>query len=193
MKIELPPSSTVVVCFVLFISAIYLVSSINQRRLIKKQSYEKGLKIERPKPSLGFSMLITQVSLVCFLLLTYIDGWNFASVGLKFEIFPLASLIVGIICYALFVFRLNRTLKALKVIEAVEDESYRVMARLTPRQKLPKILFLIGVCLLNPITEELMFRGILVHQLGIFINNHWLAIALGLLVNVGNHIYQGKL
>jgi hypothetical protein len=38
-----------------------------------------------------------------------------------------------------------------------------------------------------------MFRGILVHQLGILINNNWLAITLGLFVNIGNHIYQGKL
>lgn len=180
-------------CFVLYLSAINLISSINQRWLIKKQSHEKGLKVKRPKSSLGFSMLINQISLVCFLFITYINGWNFTSVGLKFEIFPIVSFIVGIICYIIFVFGLSRILKIWKISEAVEDETYRVMVRLTPRQKLPKVLFLIGVCIFNPITEELMFRGILVHQLGIFINNHWLAITLGLFVNLGNHIYQGKL
>ncbi|MEH2005415.1 CPBP family intramembrane glutamic endopeptidase [Nostoc sp.] len=62
-----------------------------------------------------------------------------------------------------------------------------------PRQKLQKILFMIAVCILNPITEELIFRGVLVHQLGIYINNYYLAIVLGLFVSVGNHIYQGRL
>ncbi|MBE9212850.1 CPBP family intramembrane metalloprotease [Plectonema cf. radiosum LEGE 06105] len=193
MKIELPPSSIIAVCFVLFISAMHLLGGINQRQLIKKQQSEKGLKIERPKPSLGFSILITQISLILFLIVSYKNGWNFTSVGLKFEIFPIISLIVGSICYILFTFGLIIILKILKLLEATEDDTYRVMLRLTPRQKLPKILFLIGVCIFNPITEELMFRGILVHQLGLFINNHLLAIALGLFINLGNHIYQGKL
>jgi membrane protease YdiL (CAAX protease family) len=68
-------------------------------------------------------------------------------------------------------------------------DSYRIAI---PRQKLQKVLLMIDTCILNPVTEELMFRGILVHQLGLYINNHWLAITLGLLVNIGNHIYHRR-
>jgi membrane protease YdiL (CAAX protease family) len=193
VKTELPKSSIFVLGFVLFISAIYLFSSINQRRLIKKQSHEKGLKVIRPKPNFGSSMLTTQIQFVWFLLIFYVDGWNFKSVGIKFEIFPIVSLIFGVICYIIFIFGLSAILRIGKIYEAVEDESYRVMVRLTPRQKLSKVWLMISICIFNPITEELMFRGILVHQLGIFISNHWLAIAFGLFVNIGNHIYQGKL
>lgn len=193
MKTELPPSSLMTICFVLFMSTVYLLSGISQRRLIKKQSREKGLKVERPKASNGSSMLTIQMSLIFFLLTSYNGGWNFTSVGLKFEIAPIISLIVGNICYILFVFALTKILKIFKLLETIEDDTYRVMVRLIPRQKLAKVLLLIGACVFNPITEELMFRGILVHQLGLFLNNNWLAIALGLFVNIGNHVYQGRL
>lgn len=193
MKVELPPSSLVTIYFALFMSTIYFFSGISQRQLIKKQSREKSLKVERPKPSSSYSILIVQITLIIFFSISYNAGWNFTSVGLKIEIAPIISLIVGNICYILFLFALTKILSILKFLEATEDDTYQVMVRLIPRQKLPKILFLISVCIFNPITEELMFRGILVHQLGLFLNNNWFSIVLGLLVNLGNHIYQGKL
>ncbi|BDA76182.1 hypothetical protein CAL7716_103480 (plasmid) [Calothrix sp. PCC 7716] len=193
MKIELPPLNTLVLWFVLFVSAVNVVNSVYQRLLIRKQQKKRYLKIERPKSHFAYPVLYTQIILLVFFTISYNMGWDFLSVGLKFTIFPLASLIVGIICYIIFVLGLNKIFKLLKVSEVLEDETYRVLVRLMPRHKLQKILLLIAICLLNPITEELMFRGILVHQLGIYINNHWLAIAIGLFVNIGNHIYQGKL
>lgn len=167
---------------------MYLYSSISQRKLIKKQR-----KVERPKSSFGFYILWNQISLISFFSITYILGWNAPSVGLKFEILPVASLIIGLICYCIFVLIVNKILNLLRVRQIVEDDAYLVSVRLIPRQKLQRILFLIAVCILNPITEELIFRGVLVHQLGIYINNYYLAISLGLFVTVGNHIYQGRL
>ncbi|MGF1938877.1 MAG: CPBP family intramembrane glutamic endopeptidase [Nostoc sp. ChiQUE02] len=87
----------------------------------------------------------------------------------------------------------NKILNILRVSQIVENDAYLVSVRLIPRQKLQRILFLIAVCILNPITEELIFRGVIVHQLGIYINNYYLAILLGLFVTIGNHIYQGRL
>ncbi|MFW9264702.1 CPBP family intramembrane glutamic endopeptidase [Nostoc sp. CALU 546] len=188
MKTELPPFSNCVIFFVLFLSMMYLYSSIAQRKLIKKQR-----KVERPKSSFGFYILWNQISLISFFSITYILGWDAPSVGLKFEILPVFSLITGLICYYIFVLVVNKILNLLRVSQIVENDAYLVSVRLIPRQKLQRILFLIAVCILNPITEELIFRGVLVHQLGIYINNYYLAIILGLFVTVGNHIYQGRL
>lgn len=193
LKTELPPDSTIVLKIVLFQSVVYILSSLHQRTLIKKQRIEKPTISQRPPSNFAFSALFIQMILVFFLYISYIDGWNFESVGLKFELSPILSLIVAVICYTIFVLGLNKILKVLQVYEDVEDASYRTMLKLIPRQKLQKIIFLLAVWMFNPLTEELMFRGILVHQLGIFINNHWLAIILGLIVNIGNHIYQGRL
>ncbi|MBN3884815.1 MAG: CPBP family intramembrane metalloprotease [Nostoc sp. JL34] len=188
MKTELPPFSNCVLFFVLFLSMMYLYSSIAQRKLIKKQQ-----KVERPKSSFGFLILWNQISLISFFSITYILGWDAPSVGLKFETLPVFSLIIGLICYCTFVLIVNKILKLLRVSQIVEDDAYLVSVRLIPREKLQRILFLIAVCILNPMTEELIFRGVLVHQLGIYINNYYLTIILGLFVTLGNHIYQGRL
>lgn len=188
MKTELPPLTNCVLFFVAVISMVYLYSSIAQRLLIKKQR-----KAERPKFGFGFLILWNQISLISFFSITYIIGWDAPSVGLKLEISPVFSLIIGLICYCIFVLILNKILNLLRVSQIVADDAYLVSLRLMPRQKLQKILFMIAVCILNPITEELIFRGVLVHQLGIYINNYYLAILLGLFVSVGNHIYQGRL
>ncbi|HYW21161.1 MAG TPA: CPBP family intramembrane glutamic endopeptidase [Nodularia sp. (in: cyanobacteria)] len=188
MKTEIPPFSNCVLFFVLFLSMVYLYSSIAQRKSIKKQQ-----KVERPKSGSGFYILCNQISLISFFSITYILGWDAPSVGLKFEILPVFSLIIGLICYCIFVFILNKVLNVLRISQIVENDAYLVSVRLIPRQKLQKTLFWVAVCILNPITEELIFRGVLVHQLGIYINNYYLAILLGLFVSVGNHIYQGRL
>jgi membrane protease YdiL (CAAX protease family) len=188
VKTELPPLSNCVLFFVAFLSMVYLYSSIAQRKLIKKQR-----KSERPKSGFGFFILWNQISLISFFSVTYIIGWDAPSVGLKLEIFPVISLIIGLISYCIFVLVLSKILKLLRVSQIVENDAYLVSVRLMPRQKLQKILFMIAVCILNPITEELIFRGVLVHQLSLYTNNYYLAIFLGLFVSVGNHIYQGRL
>ncbi|WP_392482728.1 CPBP family intramembrane glutamic endopeptidase [Nostoc sp. C110] len=188
MKTELPPLTNCVLFFVAVISMVYLYNSIAQRRLIKKQR-----KAERPKSGFGFYILWNQISLISFFSVTYIIGWDAPSVGLKFEIFPVISLTIGLISYFIFVLVLSKLLKLLRVSQIVENDAYLVAVRLMPRQKVQKILFMIAVCILNPITEELIFRGVLVHQLSLYTNNYYLAFFLGLFVSVGNHIYQGML
>lgn len=188
MKTELPPLTNCVLFFAVVLSMVYLYNSIAQRQFIKKQR-----RAERPKPGFGFYMLWNQISLISFFCITYIIGWDAPSVGLKFEIFPVFSLIIGLGFYCIFVLVLNKILTLLRVSQIVADDAYLVSVRLMPRQKLQKILFMIAVCILNPITEELIFRGVLVHQLSLYTNNYYLAIILGLFVSVGNHIYQGRL
>ncbi|MEH2083262.1 MAG: CPBP family intramembrane glutamic endopeptidase [Nostoc sp.] len=188
MKTELPPLTNYVLFFVVVLSMVYFYNSIAQRQLIKKQR-----RAERPKPGFGFYILWNQISLISFFCITYIIGWDAPSVGLKFEIFPVFSLIIGLSGYCIFVLLLSKVFNLLKISQIVENDAYLVSIRLMPRQKLQKILFMFAVCILNPITEELIFLGVLVHQLSIHTNNYYLAIFLGLFVSLGNHIYQGKL
>nr|WP_322712686.1 CPBP family intramembrane glutamic endopeptidase [Nostoc sp. ChiSLP03a]MDZ8213906.1 CPBP family intramembrane glutamic endopeptidase [Nostoc sp. ChiSLP03a] len=188
MKTELPPLTNCVLFFVFVLSIVYFYNNIAQRKLIKKQR-----RLERPKSGFGFYILWNQISLIFFFCITYILGWDAPSVGLKFKIFPVFSLIIGLVCYCIFVLILSKILNLLRISKIVENDAYLVSVRLMPRQKLQKILFIIAVCVLNPITEELIFRGVLVHQLSIYINNYYLAIFIGLFVSVGNHVYQGRL
>jgi len=77
------------------------------------------------------------------------------------------------------------------VKEELHDQSYETMRRLWPRQIGEKIKAVIAVCLLNPFTEELIYRGVLVYFLGVFIGNFWLAAAIGLAFSLAVHLYQG--
>ncbi|MEH2005417.1 hypothetical protein [Nostoc sp.] len=119
MKTELPPLSNCVLSFVAFLSMVYLYSSIAQRKLIKKQR-----KAERPKSGFGFYILWNQILLISFFSVTYIIGWDAPSVGLKREILPVFSLIIGLICYWIFVLFLNKTLNLLRISQIVEDDAY---------------------------------------------------------------------
>jgi membrane protease YdiL (CAAX protease family) len=49
----------------------------------------------------------------------------------------------------------------------------------------------VAICVLAPVTEELLFRGILVHQLALASGSIAPALAVGLVVNVACHFYQG--
>lgn len=109
-----------------------------------------------PSPPQSISRVLPKVLLICGIgrkssvfCITYILGWDAPSVGLKFEILPVFSLIIGLICYCIFVLILN----LLRISKIVENDAYLVSVRLIPRQKLQKMLFLIAVCVLNPITD----------------------------------------
>lgn len=113
-----------------------------------------------PSPPQSISRVLPKVLLICGIgrkssvfSITYILGWDAPSVGLEFEILPVFSLIIGLICYCIFVLILNKILNLLRISKIVENDAYLVSVRLIPRQKLQEMLFLIAVCVLNPITD----------------------------------------
>jgi hypothetical protein len=64
--------------------------------------------------------------------ITYIIGWDAPAVGLKLEISPVISLIIGLIFYCIFVLVLSKILNLLRVSKIVENDAYLVSVRLMP-------------------------------------------------------------
>ena len=89
----------------------------------------------------------------------------------------------------LFIF--NAGARLLGVANSVNLAAERVMHYLRPRRKADYWRSYIGVCLLNPFVEEIIFRGILVFLLAYTVDNVFLAIAVGLTASIAAHLYQG--
>jgi membrane protease YdiL (CAAX protease family) len=60
-----------------------------------------------------------------------------------------------------------------------------------PRSRIGKYIVAMMVVLFNPIFEETLFRGFLVHNLAIVIENIYLPILVGYIVFISLHLYQG--
>ncbi len=63
--------------------------------------------------------------------------------------------------------------------------------RVWPRQRSLKIVATIFFVVFNPFTEELVMRGILIHQWGLLLGSPAVPIVVGLVLNSLLHWYQG--
>lgn len=142
---------------------------------------------------MGVGMLAWQwLLLLGVLALGVNDGWSYESVGFRDDLPVLISLCCGVCCYIVFLVVLEFLLRVTGTLETVEDGNMAAMASITPRKWFQKICFVIGICVFNPVIEEILFRGILVHQFSLSIGNSTLPIIIGLAANLGNHAYQGR-
>ncbi len=63
--------------------------------------------------------------------------------------------------------------------------------RLWPRGRVAKWFAALFIMVFNPFVEELVMRGILIHQWGLMLGSPVLPIAVGFLLNALLHLYQG--
>ncbi len=193
---QAPAGSLRLVALVLIFGVIHLVVGIKRYRLARAtaQHTPSGRpKLRRQKGSAGHAMLRSQLILAAIIIYTAGSHWNMESVGLVSQWSIARSFAVGFAAYVAFALLLTWLLKATGRLPAVEDNNLRVMVWLWPRARAQKASALVGVCLLNPFIEEFMYRGVLVHQLAYAADALPLALALGLVVNLANHAYQGPL
>lgn len=147
--------------------------------------------LRRANFAIGSLFLRYQLILVCALFFYFDErSWTAESVGLRWDSLEIAFMygtwsyvLLGVALVVIFKLRGNLSMQA--------DNSMATMAYLWPRARRQKIAMVIAVCFFNPITEEIVYRGILVHQLGRALGGYELPLVLGLFVSLGNHAYQG--
>lgn len=146
----------------------------------------------RLTPVHAMRLLGWRLGLVGFLSLTYArGGWSAESVGLASALpLPLA-LLIGVILYGGLALLYDASTKRLDSRADIMQAAFRANASLWPRQRNAKVWAGIAIMVLNPVTEEVLMRGILVHQLGQLTGSPVIPIAVGLVVNGVLHSYQG--
>jgi membrane protease YdiL (CAAX protease family) len=178
---------------VMFLSMLFWIGGIysrQMRRLTPLDLERERPPLRRPSAKTGSRCLRYQLVMVLALWVLYPESWTFSTVGVVGD-FPIADFFVGVFAYGVLILLLHLIFRMGGVHDSQADNSMINMAAIWPREPRQKVAMWIGVCLLNPVTEELMFRGILVYQLSEAIGNTELPLLLGFFVTLANHAYQG--
>jgi membrane protease YdiL (CAAX protease family) len=189
-----PPDSIDLAVAVICLSMLFWIGGIFSRRELAAKSSAQDRErppLRRPSAKTGSRCLRYQLVMVLALWVLYPTSWTFSSVGVRQE-FPIADFFFGVFAYGVLILLLHLIFRMGGVHDSQADNTMINMAALWPREPRQKLAMWIGVCILNPITEELLFRGILVYQLGEAIGNTELAVLLGFFVTLANHAYQGS-
>ncbi len=153
---------------------------------------DRRVPLRRPRGKIGSRFLRFQVALLLVLFVYFNEqSWTAATVGFMQE-FPGADFACGFFAYGLLLLILGLLFRMRGISNEQADNTMNNMAALWPREPRQKLAMTVAVCVINPITEELLFRGILVYQLGLAIGDYELPICLGLVVTLWNHAYQGQ-
>jgi membrane protease YdiL (CAAX protease family) len=139
----------------------------------------------------GLSHLCWQIVLLYWLAATHgMKLWNEESVGASIKVHWLLSFTVGFALYFAFL-GINRIASGLTGTRSeLGLRALQVMGNLWPSRRSAKALALVALCL-NPFTEEMIFRGIMVRQLHELSGSLVLAVAVGLVLCLLVHLYQG--
>ena len=187
-----PPGATTAILIVALICAY----NFFRGQKIRAASAGKTAKarLERPAAGFGLSLLCWQLISAAYLTFEYHrGGWTPASVRFTAGAPTWAAVACGAALYLPFLWLLETALRLAGRFEVADAKNLRLMAFLWPRERGQKRYALFAIAVLNPITEEILFRGILVAQLALVVHSWPLAIAAGLLGTVANHAYQGAL
>jgi membrane protease YdiL (CAAX protease family) len=120
-------------------------------------------------------------------------GLTLESVGVSSRVPPFVALLTGVGEYFLFLWAFGALVAATGASLTFWKAALVANSRILPRDAATRTVVVWTLIVANPIAEELVFRGLLVHQLHHIGAPQWLAIALGLVANVVNHAYQGRL
>ena len=187
-----PPGATTAIAIVALICAYNFYRGSRTPLPVAPGTESRSL--PRPPSGFGWSLLCWQLVSVAYLAFEYHrGGWTAASVRLAAPVPAPVAFVFGCILYAPALFLLTATLKRAGLYEAAEETNLRLMARFWPREPAQKAFAVLAIGGLNPFTEELLFRGILVAQMAAVTHAWPVAIAAGLIATVANHAYQGKL
>jgi membrane protease YdiL (CAAX protease family) len=138
-------------------------------------------------------LVLVQVVLVGGLYSYFMDGgWTLESVGVSSGLSPAIAFVVGLGEFVLF----STAVRLFFYMRGSPLSYWQAILRTNTRfihTKRSQRIAMIGVGLLNPATEELIFRGLLVHQLAITGAPMWFALALAtsLRVVVASFVIEG--
>ncbi len=191
-----PPGALRMTLAVLLIAALYFwggqIVARSRRFAVSAPLTATGRpKLRRGHYRGGYRALQWQVILCLWLWYAYPDQWTWQSVGLKDEVPIALSALIGVSAYGVLLAVLTFAVRCAGDEGKFLDGTVRSMAALIPRAKKQKRLTWTAFCVFNPFIEELLFRGVLVYQTALAAGTAWWPIAVGLVVNIGNHWYQG--
>lgn len=193
---SLPPKSLDLVILSFSLGGLMVWSSLSslRRRGVSGVKPGQRLRLLRSQTTLGFGYFYWQVVLVAIALISLdYDGWNLATVRADSKHHPFYCFLVGLGAYFIFGWSLQAFYEWRGTLQRVKVENLAVLAAIWPRQKKQKRFAWVAVCLLNPLTEEFFFRGLLVSQFDTIIGSAYIPILIGLLINCGYHLYQGQM
>jgi membrane protease YdiL (CAAX protease family) len=90
--------------------------------------------------------------------------------------------------YFLYLYRLFRRGE----LEQQETHINRVGSMIWPQERAQKIPAFIALVILNPLNEELIFRGVLLLMWASVLQSIWLPLLVGLFLHLLAHAYQGR-
>ncbi len=137
-------------------------------------------------------MLLSQ-GLLLFLILSQIAlaTCTWESLGFKRGEPLWAIIFVGFLAYGLT--RVATTLVLSRFMDPLEARrnGLRSIGFLLPRNPAKRCLMIAVICAFNPFTEEVLYRGLLVHQTALLSARPWIPVVLGGVVILLGHAYQG--
>lgn len=118
-------------------------------------------------------------------------AWTFESVGIPEPIRWADTILAGEIAFlAVLLVNLGISLLARRM-RRMRAAAARGNLRPWPRGRAAKWVAGLFIMVFNPIVEELVMRGILIHQWGEMIGSPLLPILIGFFLNAALHLYQG--
>lgn len=146
-----------------------------------------------PRPrGRGLQIFYQQVIFACLIIVVWIAG-GFApsDFGVSDAIPTILAFGIGYLVYFAVLLLLESFAWAAGIRDKLHDLSFETMRFIWPRERSHKPLAVFAVCVLNPFTEEIIYRGVLVYYLGIKTGSVAAAVAVGLTLSLIAHAYQG--
>jgi membrane protease YdiL (CAAX protease family) len=139
-------------------------------------------------------MLLHQVLLSVVLAWLIFQGeWTARELGIRDGTSPALAVITGLLVYFLLGGLLVLIARSIGMMDHMEDATFEVMRSIWPREPKQKQMAFVAVCVLNPVTEELLYRGVLVFALGQYLDSFFISSAIGFALSLSAHWYQGTL
>ncbi len=145
----------------------------------------------RPKHR-GLEIFYQQVVFAALIVLIWTLGdFEPSDFGVSSYVSPIFAFLIGFVAYFLVLGVLESAARLFGVRDKLHDLSFEAMRFVWPRERMQKPLAVVAVCVLNPFTEEVIYRGVLVYYLGHQTGYIAAAVLIGLTLSVLAHAYQG--
>ena len=182
-------STTIVVLLSLSFAILSAVIAIRFFATTRKQTF----KMPRGSLGNGFQIISQQVFLLAIIILAgVLTGIDLFDLGVSKTVNPVLAFLGGFLVYCVVLALMELSAHLLGVRERLHDLSYETMRLIWPRSRNQKLLAVVAVCLINPFTEEVIYRGVLVKLFGDMIGSFWTAAAIGFVLSIAAHLYQGS-
>jgi hypothetical protein len=149
----------------------------------------------RPAPAQVWRIASLQVAAVIALFVLYLRGdWNSASVGFvatNSVLDVLYTILAGEIGFMAVVLSHLAAFALIGRLNVMRQLAARINLALWPRRPRERWVFAVAVMIVNPVTEELILRGVLVYQWGLLLGSPVVPILVAFVLNALLHAYQG--